>query len=321
MDVKLQDEVGRVSALHRYEVLDTPSEQPFDRITKLVQTVFSVPIVTVSLIDSNRQWFKSCVGVDSRETPRDISFCTHTIQTRDPLYIQDATRDHRFSKNPFVMGAPFIRSYLGVPLATPDGYNIGSLCAIDSKPREYTTEQIQMLKSFGALVVDELELRRIAQTDSLTGAVTRRGFLLEMEKMLARSNRSEMHGALVMLDIDHFKAVNDTFGHPMGDTVLRTVSKKLSDMLRSGDVFGRLGGEEFGILLPNTDVPGAYQTAERLRDAIASGPISTRPYLQVTASFGISGLQPELSSNDWLAGADKALYQAKHSGRNRCCLA
>jgi predicted signal transduction protein with EAL and GGDEF domain len=103
----------------------------------------------------------------------------------------------------------------GVLLAIPDGYNIGSLCAIDNKPREYSTEQIQMLKSFGALVVDELELRRIAQTDALTGASTRRGFLLEMEKMMARSSRSEMNGALRMLDIDHFKSVNDTFGHPM----------------------------------------------------------------------------------------------------------
>jgi diguanylate cyclase (GGDEF)-like protein len=321
-DVKLLDEAGRLAALHRYEVLDTPREEAFDRITALVRSVFGVPICTVSLIDADRQWFKSCIGLANREGSRDTSFCTHTITEREPLYIPDAKLDPRFADNPLVNGDPFIRSYLGIPLATPDGYNIGSLCVIDVVPREYRPEQIEILKSFAALVVDELELRRIAQTDHLTGAVTRRGFTLELEKSLARFHRAGHPTALVMLDIDHFKRVNDTYGHPAGDLVLRTVAAELTVHLRQSDTLGRLGGEEFGILLQDVEMEYALHTAERLRSRLESLVIPFDAPLRVTASFGIAGLDSQVGAvPQWLALADEALYAAKRSGRNRCCVA
>jgi diguanylate cyclase (GGDEF)-like protein len=321
-DPKLQDEAGRLAALHRYEVLDTPSEEAFDRITGLVSAVLGVPISTVSLVDADRQWFKSCVGVSSRETARDISFCTHTIQEREPFNIPDAKLDPRFAENPLVTGPPFIRSYLGVPLSTPDGYNVGSLCAIDVVPRNYSSAQIEILKSFAALVVDELELRRIAQTDHLTGAATRRGFTLELEKTLSRFKRSGHPTALVMLDIDHFKRINDTYGHPAGDLVLKTIAGQLAGQLRKSDTVGRLGGEEFGILLQDTKLDPALETAERLRIHMASSPVEHVPPLWVTASFGVAILDAEISSvQQWLALADEALYEAKRTGRNRTCLA
>ncbi|WP_446742458.1 sensor domain-containing diguanylate cyclase [Silvibacterium acidisoli] len=320
MDEKLADESGRLAALQRYEVLDTPREASFDRITSLVQAIFNVPIVLVSLVDRDRQWFKSCIGLDIDSTSRDISFCTYTIQAREPLHVPDALEDSRFATSVLVTGKPYIRSYLGIPLTTSDGYNVGSLCAIDTKPREYSAEQIQLLGSFASLVVDELELRRIAQTDSLTGAATRRGFLLEMEKLIARSSRNGRPNSLLLLDIDHFKSINDTHGHPAGDTVLRSVSDRLYQLLRAGDVLGRIGGEEFGVLLPDTDIQGAYETAERLRTGIAAAPLCFNPLLNVTASFGVCSWQPTYTADEWLAGADKALYEAKRTGRNRSCL-
>jgi GAF domain-containing protein len=146
-DVKLHDEPGRLAALHRYEILDTPKESSFERITGLVKTVLNVPMCAVSLIDTDRQWFKSCVGLTVSQTTRNISFCTHTIMERQPLHIPDATLDARFAENPLVTGDPFIRSYLGVPLSTPDGYNIGSLCAIDTKARTFSIDQIAVLQS------------------------------------------------------------------------------------------------------------------------------------------------------------------------------
>ena len=320
-DQKLQDEPGRLSAVQRYEVLDTPREEAFDRITALVQTVLSVPICTVTLIDADRQWFKSCVGLVTRETPRNISFCTHTIQEREPLYIPDTQFDPRFAYNPLVTGDPFIRSYLGVPLSTPDGYNVGSLCAIDTVPRSYSPAQIELLKSFAALVVDELELRRIAQTDHLTGAATRRGFTLELEKTLSRFKRSGHPTALIMLDIDHFKHVNDTYGHPAGDLVLRTISAELTAQLRQSDTLGRLGGEEFGILLQDIDAAKVLETAERLRLHLESTSVPHEPRIHITASFGVTVLDQEIDSVlTWLALADSALYEAKGAGRNRCCL-
>ena len=146
------NEAQRLAALHRYGVLDTPAEEAFDRITRLAQSALQVPIVLVSLIDENRQWFKSKQGLDTPETARDISFCTHALE------------DPRFRTNPLVTGAPNIRFYVGVPLRTPDGHNIGTLCAIDRKPRELTDDHIHILRDLASLVMDELELRRLAAT-------------------------------------------------------------------------------------------------------------------------------------------------------------
>lgn len=322
IDSKLHDEAGRMAALQRYQVLDTPKEQPFDRITGLIKTVLNVPMCAVSLIDTDRQWFKSCVGLDVQETARDISFCTHTIQKREAMNIPDALLDERFRENPLVTGAPFIRSYLGVPLSSPDGYNVGSLCAIDSKPRDFTGQHVAVLSSFAALVVDELELRRIAETDHLTGVATRRSFTADAEKALAQDRETSSVSGLLMLDIDHFKSINDTFGHPTGDVVLKAVADQLKRTLSSRGTIGRLGGEEFGILLRDVDEVSALATAERLRSAIEAMQIDHDPPLNVTASFGLAladdatdGLQ------EWLARADSALYEAKRGGRNRCCVA
>ncbi len=321
VDQKLQDEPGRVAALHRYEVLDTASEASFDRITALVKTVLNVPMCTISLVDADRQWFKSCIGMATRQTPRDISFCTHTIQQREPLLVSDARKDPRFADNPAVVGEPFIRSYLGVPLSTPDGYNVGSLCAIDTVPRTYTPEQINILKSFASLVVDELELRRIAQTDHLTGAATRRGFTLELEKSVARYRRAGHPTALVILDIDHFKRVNDTYGHPTGDRVLRAIAAELTGLLRQGDSVGRLGGEEFGILLQDIAIDRALDTADRLRAHVEALPMQYESPFRVTASFGVAILDRHIPTvEEWMAAADGALYEAKRTGRNRCVL-
>ncbi len=321
-DLKLQDEAGRLAALRSYEVLDTPREAAFDQITNLIKTIFDVPICTVSLVDKDRQWFKSCVGMPFQQTDRDVSFCAHTILERGAFFVPDMTLDPRFAQNPQVTGDPFIRSYLGVPLCSPDGYNVGSLCAIDIVPRTYTADQVQVLKSFADLVVNELELRRIAQVDHLTGAATRRGFTLEMEKALSKFLRSGSRSSLIVLDVDHFKRVNDTYGHPVGDFVLRSVTEKLSSHLRHGDTLGRLGGEEFGILLGNTGLDQALDAAERLRVHLASFQISSNPPLCVTASFGVATLDHETTAVEgWMATADEALYQAKKAGRNRCCTA
>lgn len=321
-DPKLNDEPGRLTALRRYDVLDTPREEPFDRITELVKNILNVAICAVSLVDTDRQWFKACAGASLIQTTRDVSLCTYTIQERRAFHVPDAHLDPRFVDNPLVTGAPFIRSYLGVPLTTPDGYNVGALCAIDVVPRTYTPDQLQILTSFASLVVDELELRRIAQIDHLTGAASRRGFSLGLETAISRFKRAGHPTALLLLDIDHFKQVNDTYGHAVGDLVLKTVAGELFRQLRRGETVGRLGGEEFGILLQDTGKHPAFETAERLRRHLESLPIDHQPAFRVTASFGVSNLDPQISSVDeWLARADEALYEAKRTGRNRSCLA
>jgi diguanylate cyclase (GGDEF)-like protein len=321
-DAKLSDEPARLAALQRYTVLDTPAEPAFDKITGLVQTIFNVPIAAVSLIDADRQWFKSCLGLSAAQTPREVSFCTHTITGRAPMVIENAALDPRFADNPFVVGAPYIASYLGVPLTTPDGYNIGALCAIDRVPRRFSTEQIEIMRSFAALVIDELELRSLVRFDQLTGAVSRRGFLAEVDKAAARLARHGRGSAVVSFDLDHFKAVNDTHGHAAGDAVLRGVGQCCMGLTRVGDCFGRLGGEEFAILLPDSGAAEAQDLAERMRHCIAALQIAHEPPLRVTASFGIGLLDAaHPSTAAVLEQADVGLYQAKRGGRNRCCLA
>ncbi|WP_375391055.1 GGDEF domain-containing protein [uncultured Sphingomonas sp.] len=318
-DPRLHDEDARIAALRRLDVLDTAIEEPFENIVTLVRTVLAVPIATVTLVDRDRQWFKAQRGLDRSETPRAISFCTHTIQQREPLIVEDAHLDARFAASPLVVGPPHIRSYAGVPLRTPEGYNIGSLCAMDTRARGFSPADIAILSNFANIVCDELELRMIAQIDQLTGALTRRGFVEQAEREMARSRRYGRPSTLVMLDVDHFKSVNDSYGHATGDRVLHQISEIAGSGLRPTDMFGRLGGEEFGLLLPETGGDEAMVVAERIRQAIAnySLPVSEGRTLQVTASFGVAALTPRLTSVPaWLESADAMLYAAKSVGRN-----
>ncbi len=321
-DGKLTDEPARVAALRRYEVLDTPSEGAFDKITNLVRAVLGVPMSAVSLIDTDRQWLKSHPGIDGSETGRDVAFCDYTIRGREPMVVVDASMDARFRDNPLVRGDPNIASYAGVPLETPDGYNIGSLCAIDTCPRQFDAAQIEILKGLAALVVEQLELRRIAERDHLTGALSRRALVAELDKSIALHARHGRPAALILVDIDHFKSINDNHGHPVGDLTIRAVADCFARMKRPADAFGRIGGEEFALLLPETAECEAVKAAERYRSALAEISINNDPPFGITASLGVSALSDARAiSEAWLAHADTALYAAKRSGRNRVCLA
>lgn len=319
---KLNDEPARLAALDRYDILDSPAEGAFDTITQLVRTVLDVPMSAVSLIDSDRQWFKSHPGIEASETPREQAFCHHTIRGMDPMIVPDAQRDSRFRDNPLVTGDLFIASYAGVPLRTPEGYNIGSLCAIDTRPREFAPAQIEALKGLAALVVEQLELRTIAERDSLTGTLTRRAFIAEVDKRIALFARRQRPAALVMIDIDHFKAVNDTYGHAAGDKAIQAMARLCEAGRRPADALGRLGGEEFGLLLAETTEAEAIHVANRFCSAVRGLEVKHEPPLRFTASFGVAAIAPDrMTTEAWLAAADCALYEAKRGGRDRVALA
>ena len=153
-----QNEAKRLEALRRYEVLDTLNTPEFDDFTRLASEACGVPIALISLIDADRQWFKSKVGIDANETPRDISFCAHAIQGLTLLEVPDALKDKRFFDNPLVTGGPEIRFYAGEPLISSDGFGIGTLCVADRQPRTLTVAQRDTLKVLGRLLVQQLEL-------------------------------------------------------------------------------------------------------------------------------------------------------------------
>lgn len=151
-----KDEPQRLAALNELEILDTPAEERFDRLTRLARNIFNVPIALITLIDANRQWFKSCQGISGTETARDISFCGHAILDDATLVIEDATQDERFADNPVVIGEPYVRFYAGAPLKTKDGFRIGTLCVIDSQPRNFTAHELGILRDLADSVEEEL---------------------------------------------------------------------------------------------------------------------------------------------------------------------
>jgi diguanylate cyclase (GGDEF)-like protein len=318
-DDEAQCEAARLVALESYDILDTPAEQAFDRITRIARNVFGVPIAAVTFIDGHRQWFKSRQGVVEHQTCKADSFCNVAIRQHDVLVVPDALTDPRFAETGLVVGPPHIRFYAGTQLRSPEGHGLGALCVIDTKPREFGASEIAILRDLGDMVMRELESQRLTSTDSLTGALSRHGFRNEAQRAIALALRHKHTTSCIVFDIDHFKQVNDKYGHA-GDVVLVECVQACRERLRASDIFGRIGGEEFAVVLPHTGAADAMKVAETLRGSVAQQqvPIPQAP-LSITASFGVSTLDRSVGDIDeLLRRADVALYTAKGSGRNRC---
>jgi diguanylate cyclase (GGDEF)-like protein len=313
------NEAERLNLVASLDILDTPREATFDRLARLVHQIFEVPIALVTLMDANRQWYKACIGLDAESVERRDSFCQIPVATGAPMVVTDTLLDPRFSDHPYVTEEPFIRFYAGMPLMLDGDKCVGTLCAIDMVPRTFTQRDLSILGDLAAIVEAGLQLRRTAQIDPLTGALTRRGFKFAANQYLQERRTAQFPISVMMLDIDHFKRINDTYGHACGDAVLSTVARLCLGSLREADLFARMGGEEFAILLPATDAAGASIVAEKLRQTIEAESISLEgKSVSVTASFGVTTTTtPGASIEVLLDRADKALYLAKRGGRNR----
>jgi diguanylate cyclase (GGDEF)-like protein len=315
----LADDERRLEALRAYEVLDTADEEAFDRVVRLARTIAETPIAAISLVAGDRQWFKAREGLKLKQTPIDGSFCLHAIEGSAPFIVEDTTLDETLRDNGYVVNEPFIRYYAGFPLSTAAGYNIGALCVIDTVPRQLSPSQVSALQDLASITIDALELRKVAACDSLTGCLTRLAFAAATAAELGRAQRADHAISCIVLDVDHFKSVNDTYGHAAGDHVLRTIAAVCRKEMRSHDTLCRFGGEEFVLMLPETDETGAFVLAERIRAAVCACEMRyANCTLHVTLSGGVgSWVSPEIDIEPTFVRADAALYRAKVSGRNR----
>jgi diguanylate cyclase (GGDEF)-like protein len=327
------NEAERLATLRALRILDTPPEERFDRITRIAARLFDVPIVAVSLVDADRQWFKSCQGLAVRETSREISFCGHTILGEGMLVVPDARLDPRFVENPLVTGEPGIRFYVGHPLAGPDGHPVGTLCLIDRRPRALTDHDQEALRDLAAMVVNELSvttaiqhalrereaehaaLKYRATHDALTDLPNRILFTDRLEQAIRTARRERMPGALLLMNLDRFKDINNTLGHTGGDLVLQQVGRRLRDLLRECDTVARLSGDEFAVLLPSADTDGAILVVRTILQALEAPCILEGLPLQVEASLGIV-VYPDHGeeADSLLRRADVAMHAAKQAG-------
>ena len=334
------NESERLGSLHTLGIMYTPAEERFDRITRMAARLLGTPIALVSLVAERCQWFKSAQGLAAPETPREVSFCSHAVLQDSLFVVEDATKDERFAANPLVTGHPDIRSYAGQPIHTADGMPIGTLCVIAREPRVFAEPDLDMLRDLAKLVEAELhreelsedrrkwlsernELVAKASVDNLTRAWNR-GTIMEMlDAEIGRATRGTPM-SVAMLDIDKFKNINDTYGHPTGDRLISETAACIRSAVRDFDLLGRYGGEEFLLLLGNCSEREALIVCERIRSNVAALHVVSDDgtHVPLTISIGVAEYSGATAkANTLITAADQALYRAKESGRNRVELA
>lgn len=449
-----------MAALYELTLLDTPSEPVFDRITRLAARLLDIPVATITLVDAERQWFKSRVGVDMLETPRDMAFCAYPAASAAPLIVEDASHDSRFAQNPLVNKPGGIRFYAGLPLKTTQGLVLGTLCTIDSKPRKLSTEDFATLQDLADIVTDEIQLRerlireqkkkeasekalaklhrsleqqieqrthelklvieaaydayisidadnrvldwnlaattlfgwarqqalgkpvsqlmlpdgvpgeaenipvtyhalrrdgsrlpveirvrshtfhgrqwrslfihdiserhqlerlrdQQAREDVLTKLANRRSLDERLPEAMARVRRSEKPLAVLFMDLDGFKKVNDSHGHAVGDELLREIAKRLTASARETDFIARWAGDEFVLICEGVEPESVKPLAQKLIAMIEQPLVIGEATLEVSTSVGVVLYKPDSpeTAQELIKRADVAMYEAKRAGK------
>lgn len=325
-------EFERLIDLQGHRLLDTNADPAFDDLTRLAAELFETPYSLVSLIDAQRQWFKSSHGLDVRQTSRDVAFCSHTILQDRPLIVPDAREDPRFEDNPLVTGAPDIRFYAGVPLFSTSGNALGALCIVDHKPRQINAEQTRQLQALGRQVQRQIEMHKLlveaqwgARHDGLTGLLNREGLLHQLGRELDHRRDQPRHQVgVAYLDLNRFKPINDSFGHAVGDRVLRQVARRLRAAVRltlwrkAGTVghVARLGGDEFVVVVAgDVNEKLIFETLPRQLEAAVERPMLWEGRrLSVSMSIGSARAEELITGEVLLGRADIAMFAAKQIG-------
>lgn len=331
-----ETEHARAEAVRRFHQPESTPTEDFGAIMRLAAMICDTQGVVISLVGTHQWWVRSSIGVEAASNERAAAFCTRVVASGRPLVVTDALAHEEtalFSRS----YRPPSRFYAGVPLVTEDGFVVGALAVVDSAPRGIDERQITALVDLARQVITQMELRRqtdalaetvrqlqtaeqsilhIADHDSLTGLPGRALFDDRLEQALRHATRYDETVAVMFLDLDGFKSVNDTHGHAAGDRLLQAVGNALRDTVRRSDTVARIGGDEFALVCPDIHDPdNASIVAEKLLNAVRGSRIAEST--PVTASIGIS-VYPYDGANaeTLLADADTAMYRAKRRGKN-----
>ena len=302
------------------------------RIERIGKQLFEVANCVITLKDSARQQSESGRSISSIEA----AFCASLAQAENQMIVSDTRNDAMLSRYRPVSGAPYIRFYAGHPIRTQDNRLIGTISLIDYAPRPFDQEERQLLADLATLVERELELRsmsisqldlqkknkslrRKSLIDPLIGTWNRGAIMRILTIEAIRCDKAGLPLSLVVVDLDYFKKINDTYGHPAGDSVLVKIASRLRSCIRPQEALGRYGGEEFLVILPGSSHETAMAIAERMRAAIATEPAEVaNTMLNLTISAGVAStdLFPTATTEELINHADIALYSAKNAGRN-----
>jgi diguanylate cyclase (GGDEF)-like protein len=329
----------KLASISSSKLLYTPLEERFERVTRLARRALSVPVAAVTLIDDKKQWFKSVSGWNVTEIPSERSLCLWTVETNDITVIPDTRTDPRTRDHALVRNPPHFAFYAGVPLRDERDLVTGTFCVYDTKPRRFRAADRQCLRDLSGIAQREVysdrlsdahnalssklgAARREAMMDPLTRLWNRRGAAALIKNAFEKADRERSVVAVALLDLDHFKTINDTHGHQIGDEVLRRLGARLTASVRLHDACCRIGGDEFLLLMCDTDGATAKRVTERVRRSITETPIPTRQgdvRMSISAGFTIRLPDEQTTVETLLDRADKGLMASKSAGRNRVC--
>lgn len=312
-------EAARLKELYNLNILDTAKEERFDRYTRIVADVFKVPIALVSLIDINRQWFKSCIGLPDSETDRGVSFCAHAIHVKDILVIPDAKKDERFRENPLVIGEPGIRFYAGAVLHGPTGKALGTLCIIDSKPREFSDNEKQRLIQFARLVEHELsynhylnEMRTKVENslyyDALTSLPNSRLLKERLEQALQIA-KNDQQIAVISLKINQLLKIKKALGMDTAFSFIREIADHLKNRIDESAMISQWEDDSFIIFLNLSPECTLLTKIENILHLFESGFSFGNETYTLSCHIGISVFPDDSREADKLI--DNAIY-ARH---------
>jgi diguanylate cyclase (GGDEF)-like protein len=337
-----REEANRLAALRATALLETPHDYALDYVTNMGARLFDVPICMISLVDAKRQWIKSCVGLDVSEMARSTSFCGHVVANGRLLVIEDALRDVRFADNPWVVGSPRIRFYAGYPIRAVTGEVLGTVCLIDTRPRELSPPQLRMLREFTALAQTTMLTRKLSAAraapasevevgrgepmiDPVLGIWSRGGIEAIAEQQSQRSLQCHRPLSILILALDHFPYIIDSHGHLIGDRALRAVARELWADLRATDDIGRFGDDKLLLVLQNTTGVEAERLARRINEAVVllrldvpvgSAGCSVRIDCTVTIGGAERSATSQVPVHDLIRCATLALHTARERGGN-----